>query len=96
MTTRKTKIIVSADIGESLIVGKNAKKEAKKAVSKAMSTPTVAKGNHLTVTTYPDGRTELKWDDDALLQEVRAALLSAEAGKSTVAKTKQIRKLKKV
>jgi hypothetical protein len=38
----------------------------------------VVKGNHLTVTTYPDGRTELEWDDEALLAEVREALASAE------------------
>ena len=34
----------------------------------------VVKGSHLTVTTYPDGRTELEWDDDALLRDVREAL----------------------
>jgi hypothetical protein len=40
--------------------------------------PTVVKGNHLTVTTYPDGRTELVWDDEALLKEVQDAILSVE------------------
>ena len=35
---------------------------------------TVVKGNHLTVTTYPDGRTELEWDDAALEKEVREAI----------------------
>lgn len=39
----------------------------------------VVKGSHLTVTTYPDGRTELEWDDEALLAEVRAACLKAES-----------------
>ena len=45
----------------------------------------VVKGNHLTVTTYPDGRTELEWDDDALLKEVQAAIASVgtEAPKKT-------------
>ena len=38
----------------------------------------VVKGNHLTVTTYPDGRTELEWDDEALLKEVREAIASVE------------------
>ena len=38
--------------------------------------PTVVKGTHLTVTTHPDGKTTLEWDDEALLQEVRAALAS--------------------
>jgi hypothetical protein len=50
--------------------------------------PTVVKGNHLTVTTFPDGKTVLEWDDEALLKEVREALSSVE-----VPKTK--RKLKK-
>jgi hypothetical protein len=43
-----------------------------------MTGPKVVKGNHLTVTTHPDGRTELVWDDNALLAEVRTALESAE------------------
>ena len=38
----------------------------------------VVKGSHLTVTTYPDGRTELEWDDEALLRDVREALASVE------------------
>ena len=36
--------------------------------------PKVVVGNHLTVTTWPNGKTELEWDDAALLEEVRAAL----------------------
>jgi hypothetical protein len=36
----------------------------------------IVKGNHLTVTTFPNGRTELVWDDEALLNEVKAAILS--------------------
>ena len=38
----------------------------------------IVKGSHLTVTTYPDGRTELEWDDEALLRDVREALASVE------------------
>jgi hypothetical protein len=38
----------------------------------------IEKGSHLTVTTFPDGRTELEWDDDALLNDVREAIKSAE------------------
>jgi hypothetical protein len=41
--------------------------------------PRVTQGNHLTVTEYKDGRTELDWADDALLQEVRDALSMAAA-----------------
>jgi len=40
--------------------------------------PTVIKGSHLTVTTFPDGKTMLEWDDKALLKEVQAALKSVE------------------
>ena len=43
-----------------------------------LAEPTVVKGSHLTVTTFPDGRTELKWDWDALVNEVREACASVE------------------
>jgi hypothetical protein len=43
---------------------------------KIASEPKVVKGNHLTVTTHPDGRVELEWDWDALVQEVREACAS--------------------
>ena len=50
-------------------------------IQKAKETlaPKVVKGSHLTVTTYPDGRTELEWDDEALLKEVREACASVES-----------------
>ena len=35
-------------------------------------------GSHLTVSTYSDGRTELDWDDEALLNDVREAIKSVE------------------
>jgi uncharacterized protein YacL len=41
-----------------------------------MINPKVVKGNHLTVTTFPDGKTMLQWDDEALLKEVQEALNS--------------------
>jgi hypothetical protein len=44
-----------------------------------MTEPKVVKGSHLTVTTYPDGHTELLWDDEALMRDVREALLKAES-----------------
>ena len=44
--------------------------------------PIVVKGNHLTVTTFPDGKTMLEWDDEALLKEVREALESVEVPKT--------------
>lgn len=46
---------------------------------KVITEPVVVKGSHLTVTTHPDGRTELQWDDEALLSDVRAAILKAES-----------------
>lgn len=45
---------------------------------KAKDEPTIVSGTHLTVTTFPDGRTELLWDDDQLLKEVQEAIASAE------------------
>ena len=43
-----------------------------------LAEPTVVKGSHLTVTTHPDGRTELEWDWDRLVNEVREACASVE------------------
>ena len=40
--------------------------------------PKVVKGNHLTVTTHENGKTELVWDDEALLKEVRDAIMAYE------------------
>ena len=47
-------------------------------LEKVSSLPTVVKGSHLTVTTYPNGKTELEWDWDALVNEVREACASVE------------------
>jgi YD repeat-containing protein len=55
--------------------------------------PTVVKGNHLTVTTHPDGRTELVWDDEALLKEVKDAILSVEQVKKPTVKTTRKKKV---
>jgi hypothetical protein len=56
----------------------------------------VVKGSHLTVTTYPDGKTTLEWDDEALLNDVRAAILKAESnipvGTDSVVEVKAKRK----
>lgn len=51
----------------------------RKKTNSAASEPTVVKGSHLTVTTYPDGSTRLEWDDDALLRDVREAIANYEA-----------------
>jgi len=55
--------------------------------------PTVVKGNHLTVTTHPDGRTELVWDDAALLKEVQDAILSVEQVKKPAVKSTRKKKV---
>ena len=48
-------------------------------LAEVSSLPTsIQQGSHLTVTTYPDGRTELEWDDEALLNDVREAIKSVE------------------
>lgn len=52
----------------------------------------VVKGSHLTVTTYPDGRTELEWDDEALMRDVQEALASVATVKEV--KPKRTRKKK--
>ena len=56
--------------------------------------PTVVVGSHLTVTTYPDGRTKLEWDDDALLCDVRDAILRHESNIPATAEAISIRKRK--
>ena len=76
MATRKIKEEVVAEVPAKKLtpIPKREKKEPK--VFKA--TPVVVKGSHLTVTTHPSGRTELKWDDEQLLKEVREAIAAAE------------------
>lgn len=77
MATRKKKtgVIESAEIAESMempgTIGGAKLIFPKESI--------VVKGNHLTVTTHPDGKTTLEWDDEALMQEVREALASVEA-----------------
>jgi len=62
-TKKKSKIIESADIAE--MVNKT-----------SSGWPRISQGKHLTVRTYEDGRTELIWDDEALLNDVKSAILS--------------------
>ena len=64
-TKKKSKIIESADIAEMINVASG-------------GWPIMNQGSHLTVKTFEDGRTELIWDDEALLNEVKAAILTVE------------------
>jgi hypothetical protein len=50
------------------------KKHKQKIKPNEIDQPTIKIGSHLTVYTYPDGNVELKWDDEALLRDVRNAL----------------------
>jgi hypothetical protein len=43
--------------------------------------PKISQGTHLTVKTFEDGHTELVWDDEQLLKEVREAIASLEQPK---------------
>ena len=64
-----------------------ATKKTKKA--EASGEPTVVVGSHLTVTKYPDGRTELKWDDAALMRDVLEAIASVQTETPKKARTKK-------
>ena len=61
------------------------------------SWPKINQGSHLTVKTFEDGRTELIWDDEALMRDVREAINSYELSqiKSNV-KAKATTRTKKV
>ena len=48
--------------------------------------PNINQGTHLTVKTFEDGRTELVWDWDALVKEVREACASVEIKSKTKTK----------
>jgi len=50
--------------------------------------PKMNQGSHLTVKTFEDGRTELIWDDEALLRDVREAIASVEQIDSVTPKRK--------
>ena len=56
--------------------------------------PKIVQGTHLTVITHEDGKTELKWDWDALVSEVRNACLKAESNIPASTETKKKAKTK--
>jgi hypothetical protein len=60
---------------------------------KAKDEPTVVIGSHLTVITHSNGKTELIWDDEALLRDVQNALTEHEKSvKVNTTKTKRTKK----
>ena len=82
-TKKKTKV-------EEVKVKKPAKKTTKKKNSITLEIPKtkVVKGSHLTIT-YTNGYPEkLEWDDEALMRDVREALLKAESTIPVTAETK--------
>lgn len=68
------------------------KKKTKAAAVTTENWPKVVQGTHLTVTTYEDGSTELVWDDEVLLKEVREAILSIEQAEKPARKTTRKKK----
>ena len=55
--------------------------------------PKIQQGSHLTVKTFEDGKTELVWDDAALLEDVQKALTEYENSvKVTTTNTKRKKK----
>jgi hypothetical protein len=54
-------------------------KDAATLVAEATLSDDIVVGSHLTVITHGDGTTTLKWDDEALLRDVRLAILTAES-----------------
>jgi len=51
--------------------------------------PKISQGSHLTITTYEDGRTELKWDDEALQRDCEEAIASLSVTPTRKRKTKE-------
>lgn len=95
-TTRKKKTVVPDEVintyNDERLVSKHDKKQ--KANKPSGVWPKIVQGTHLTVKTFEDGRTELVWDDEALLNEVRAAIKSVEIKPAVKAKMARLKKVK--
>jgi hypothetical protein len=90
MATKKTKTLT--EVVEKLPVKRKAKVE--KRAAELIDPSGVVRGSHLTVITFSDGTTKLDWDDEALLRDVRAAILKAESAIPVSEETKPKRKKK--
>ena len=72
------------------------KKTAKKENTAANGWPRITEGSHLRVIEHENGRRELQWDDEALMRDVRAAILKAESSVPvTEKKSKPVKKATK-
>jgi hypothetical protein len=90
MATKKTKTLT--EVIEKLPVKRKAKIEKRTdELINVLSDgwPKMNQGSHLTVKTFEDGRTELIWDDEALLRDVRDAILSVKSSDSATAPNKK-------
>jgi hypothetical protein len=73
------------------------KKSAPKENVPAGGWPKITQGSHLTVIEHENGRRELRWDDEALMRDVRDAILKAESViPAAVEEPKRSRKKKNV
>jgi YD repeat-containing protein len=68
----------------------------KSSVAQIETYPKIVKGNHLTVITHENGKTELEWDDAALLKEVQDAILSVEQATKPAVKSTRKKKAENV
>jgi len=98
-TSRKKKTIVPDEVinvyNDERLVSKHDKKQ--KANKPSGGWPKITQGTHLTVITYEDGRTELQWDDEQMLKEVREAIASVElANMKPTVRAKAAKRINKV
>lgn len=100
MATRKKKESATMEMpgtigGAKVVLPKEKKTKLKNVDSGGW--PKMQQGSHLTVKTFEDGRTELIWDDEALMRDVREAIASVEFNNLKPAvKAKAVTRQKKV
>lgn len=95
MATRRKK---AEDTANDIPLATDAKahKKTKIKIVESGAWPKIKQGTHLTVKTFEDGKTELVWDDEALLNEVRAAIKSVEIKPTVKAKQARLKKVKEI
>jgi hypothetical protein len=95
MATRKKKEVVAVaevPVRKPTPIAKREKKEMK-IFKPVVKEPIVVRGSHLTITYNSDGYPEkLEWDDDALIRDVRDAILRHESNIPATAESKPKRK----
>lgn len=94
--TTKKKDSLTLDMPGTIGSAKIVLPKEKKTKKASDNWPKIVQGTHLTVITYENGKTELKWDWDALVSEVRTACLKAESNvpATTETKPKRTKKVK--